>query len=223
MTNPRFELYAFWRTAATYRVRVALALKGLDWDEKVINLDAGEQRSDTFLAINPLGAVPALFDREAPASAAITQSLAILEYLDEIKPQPALLPKDALGRARVRGIALMIAADTHPLITSRIKKYLTTEAKFDDAQFRDWQSNWLTTGLQAVEKRLASERETGTYCHGATVTTADICLASLMAVLPIFKIKVSGIPTIERIMSTCMKDDAFVRAEPLRQAGAPKV
>ena len=221
--TPRFELYSYWRTSATYRVRVALNLKGLTAEEHNVNLDAGEQRSVAFLKINPLGAIPALIDRGAAGSpSAITQSIAILEYLDEVQPLPALLPKDPAGRARVRSIAHMLTGDTHPLITGRIKKYLTTEGKFDDAAFRAWQIHWFTAGLQAVEARLASEPETGTTCHGETITIADICLASIIAVLPIFKIEVGGIPTINRIMSKCMAQDAFVKAEPLRQAGAPK-
>jgi maleylacetoacetate isomerase/maleylpyruvate isomerase len=221
--EPRFELYSYWRTSATYRVRVALNLKGLTALEHNVNLDAGEQKSADFLKINPMGAIPALIDRAPGMShAPIMQSLAILEYLDEVHPTPALLPKDAHGRARVRGLAQTLTGDTHPLITGRIKKYLTTEGKFDDAAFRAWQIHWFTTGLQAVEQRLASEAETGTYCNGETITIADICLASIMAVLPFFKIDVGGIPTINRIMAACMKEEAFVKAEPLRQAGAPK-
>jgi maleylacetoacetate isomerase len=222
--EPRFELYSYWRTSATYRVRVALNLKGLTAQEHTVNLDGGEQRSAEFLKINPMGAIPALIDRGPEAShVPITQSLAILEYLDEVHPLPALLPKDAHGRARVRSIAQMLTGDTHPLITGRIKKYLTTDGKFDDAAFRAWQIHWFTTGLQAVEARLAREAETGTYCHGETITIADICVASILAVLPVFKIEVAGIPTITRIMSKCMAQDAFVKAEPMRQVGAPKV
>lgn len=217
----RFELYSYWRTAATYRVRVALALKGLGWSEHNVNLDAGEQRSPEYLKINPLGAVPTLIDRDNGA-AALTQSLAILEYLEEIAPSPALLPRDPVGRARVRALALMAAGDTHPFITGRVKKYLIGEAQFDDAKFKAWQTHWLTTGLQAIEQRLARESQTGTYCHGDSVTFADICLASLVVVLPIFKIDVSGIPTVRRIVEACLKQDAFANADPLRQAGAPK-
>lgn len=223
MTNtPRFELYSYWRTAATYRVRVALALKGLAWEEHNINLDTGEQRSEAFLKVNPLGAIPALVDREGASRAPITQSIAILEYLEDVAPTPALLPKDAAGRARVRSIALALAADTHPMITGRVKKYLVTNAAFNDDTFRAWQTNWLTTGLQAVEQRLANEPETGKCCHGDSVTHADICLASLLAVIPIFKIEVPDIPTVRRIMANVMAQDAFVKADPMRQAGAPK-
>ena len=222
-TTPRFELYSYWRTAAAYRVRVALRLKGLTWDEHNVNLDAGEQRGEAFLKINPMGAVPALIDREGASRASITQSIAILEYLEEVAPTPALLPSDPAGRARVRAIALALAADTHPMITGRVKKYLIGNGGFNDDMFRAWQTNWLTLGLQAVEKRLASELETGKCCHGDSVTHADICLASLLAVIPIFKIDVPGIPTIRRIMGPIMQQDAFVQAEPMRQVGAPKV
>ena len=223
ITQPRFELFAFWRTSATYRVRVALDLKGLHAVEHVINLDAGEQRSEAFLKINPLGAIPALIDHEAgPSSAPLTQSLAILEYLDEVEPTPALLPKDAYGRARVRSIAAMLVADTHPLITPRVKKYLTTEGKFDDAAFRAWQVRWFSTGLEAVEARLVAETQTGRFAHGDSVTMADICLASILAVTRVFKIDVAGIPTIDRIVRACEQIDAFAKAAPSRQVGAPK-
>lgn len=222
MAEPRFELYSYWRTSATYRVRVALNLKGLAAQEHNVNLDAGEQRSPEFLKINPLGAIPALIDHGGgKASAPITQSLAILEYLDEIQPAPALLPADAPGRARVRALSAMLTGDTHPLITGRIKKYLTTTGGFDDAAFRAWQIHWFTTGLHAFEQRLANDTETGMYCHGDSVTMADICLASIMAVLPVFKIEVAGIPQIDRIYGACVKLDAFSKADPMKQAGAP--
>ena len=135
---------------------------------------------------------------------------------------PALLPADAHGRARVRSLAAMLAADTHPLITPRVKKYLTTSAGFDDASWRAWQIHWFTTGLQALEQRLASEPETGTFCHGHTPTIADICLASIVVVMRIFKIEVPGIPTVMRIMTSCEQLDAFAKADPSRQAGAPQ-
>jgi maleylacetoacetate isomerase len=224
MTTPtRFELYSFWRTSATYRVRVAFNLKGVKPHERNVNLDAGEQRSEAFLKINPLGAIPALLDKDAGASAVpITQSLAILEFLDETYPRPALLPTDPHGRARVRSLASTLVADTHPLITPRVKKYLTTTGGFDDAAWRAWQVQWFTTGLQAFEQRLASEPGTGTFCHGESVTLADICLASIIVVMRVFKIEVANIPTIDRIMAACEKLDAFAKAAPARQRGAPQ-
>ena len=224
MTDPaRFELYSFWRTSATYRVRVAFNLKGVQPHEHNVNIDAGEQRSEAFLKLNPMGAIPALVDRGAGQSAApLTQSLAILEFLDETYATPPLLPADAHGRARVRSLAALLAADTHPLITPRVKKYLTTAGKFDDAAWRAWQLHWFSTGLLALEQRLSSEPQTGTFCHGDSPTLADICLASIIVVMRVFKIDVAGIPTVLRIMAACEKLDAFAKADPSRQVGAPQ-
>ena len=224
MTNTaRFELYSFWRTSATYRVRVALNLKGVQAHERNVNLDAGEQRGEAFLKINPMGAIPALIDTQpGQPGTPITQSLAILEFLDEVYPSPALLPADPHGRARVRSLAAMLAADTHPLITPRVKKYLVAQANFDDAAWRAWQIQWFTTGLQALEQRLASEPQTGSFCHGETVTLADICLASILVVMRVFKVEVPNIPTVQRIMAECEKLDAFAKAAPSLQAGAPQ-
>ena len=224
MTNaPRFELFSFWRTSATYRVRVALNLKGLSAEERNINVDAGENRSEAFLKINPLGGLPAFIDHGPGGDGApMTQSLAILEYLEEIRPTPPLLPEGASARARVRSLALMMAADTHPFVTPRVKKYLTGEGRFDDAAWRARQIHWFTTGLQALEQRLATEKATGAFAHGDSVTIADICLASVIAVARVFKIEPPDIPTVNRIMAACEQLEAFQRAEPGRQAGAPK-
>ena len=216
--QPPFELFAFWRTSATYRVRVALNLKGLAAHERIVDLDAGEQRSEAFLKVNPMGAIPALL---VPGHAPITQSLAILEFLDEFQPAPPLLPADLHGRARVRSIANMLAADTHPLITPRVKKYLTSSGGFDDAAWRAWQVQWFTTGLAAVEQRLAGEAATGVFCHGDAPTLADILLASITAVMRVFKVTVAGTPTIDRIVATCDAHEAFAKAAPSRQVGAP--
>lgn len=217
-STPPFELFAFWRTSATYRVRVALNLKGLVAQETIVNLDAGEQRSEAFLKINPLGAIPALREAGHPP---ITQSLAILEFLEEFQPTPPLLPKDLHGRARVRSLAGMLASDTHPLVTPRVKKYLTTVGGFDDAAFRAWQIQWFGTGLAALEQRLAMEADTGVFCHGDTPTLADICLASIVAVMRVFKITVPNTPTIDRIVAACDAHPAFARAAPSLQVGAP--
>ena len=223
MTNKaRFNLFAYWRTSATYRVRVAMNLKGIVPDESYINLDTGEQRSVDFLKVNPLGAIPALIDREAPGPVpAITQSLAILEFLEDIHPASPLLPADPYGRARVRSLASMLVADTHPLIVPRVAKYLTETAGFDAPAIRAWRVNWFTTGLQAFEQRLQTEAETGPFCHGENITLADICLASIKIVLPIFKIEVPDTPTIDRIFAVCERHEAFAKAAPHRQFGAP--
>ena len=221
--SARFELYSFWRTSATYRVRVAFNLKGVQPQEHTIDIDAGEQRSQAFLKVNPMAAIPALVDRGAGQSPVpLTQSLAILEFLDETYPAPPLLPADAHGRARVRSLAGMLAADTHPLITPRVKKYLTTAGGFDDAAWRAWQIHWFSTGLQALEQRLAGDAQTATFCHGDIPTVADICLASIVVVMRVFKIDVAGIPTVLRVMAACEKLDAFAKADPARQVGAPQ-
>ena len=219
----RFELFSFWRTSATYRVRVAFNLKGVQPHEHNVNLDGGEQRTAEFLRINPMGGLPVLLDHESGQSATpLTQSLAILEFLEETYPTPAILPADAHGRARVRSLAALLAADTHPLITPRVKKYLTSSAGFDDAAWRAWQIHWFGTGLQALEQRLATEPETGRFCHGDTPTIADICLASIIVVMRVFKIEVPDIPNVLRIMASCELLEAFAKAEPTRQVGAPQ-
>jgi maleylacetoacetate isomerase len=215
--QPPFELYAFWRTSATFRVRVALSLKGLAAHEHFVNIDAGEHRAPAFLEINPLGAIPALVQ---PGQPPMTQSIAILEYLDEIAPTPPLLPGDPLGRARVRSIAAMLTSDTHPLIVPRVKRYLLDHG-FDDASWRAWQIHWFSTGLKAVEQRLGTETDTGLYCHGDAITMADICLVSITAILKVFKITVADIPLIDRIVARCEAEPAFAKADPFKQVGAP--
>lgn len=222
---PAYELYAFWRSSAGYRVRVALALKGLTATEHSIDLDAGQQLSPAFLAINPAGAVPALvIDGNPP----ITQSTAILEYLDETVPSPPLLPPDAIGRARVRSICAQLAADTHPLVVPRIRKYLTAQAGFDAAAWRAWQVQWFGAGLRTVEARLANDKArladdpaTGAFCHGDTVTMADILLCSILAVMGVFDVRIDGTHTVDRIVAHCNTLPAFANAAPHRQAGAP--
>ena len=139
----------------------------------------------------------------------------------EFQPAPPLLPHGLHARARVRSLAAMIAADTHPLITPRVKKYLVSTSGFDDAAWRAWQVQWFGTGLAALEQRLASEAGTGTFCHGDAPTMADICLASIVVMLRIFKITIPDIPTIDRIMVACNAHPAFANAAPHRQAGAP--
>ncbi len=217
-STPAFELYSFWRTSATYRVRVALGLKGLAAQERFVNVDAGEHRAEPFLKINPMAAIPAL---AVPGHAPLTQSLSILEFLEELQPQPPLLPAEIYARARVRSIAQMLAADTHPLITPRVKKQLMGAHGFDDAAWRAWQTHWFGTGLRAVEQRLAADPDTGRFCHGDVPTLADICLASIIVVMRVFKIEVADTPTIDRIMAACEAVEAFRKADPMQQAGAP--
>ena len=213
------KLYGFWRSLATYRVRVALNLKGLRAEEISIDLLKGKQNTDEYLAVNPQGVVPALVLDEGGAP--LFQSLAILEYLEETRPEPALLPKDPRGRARVRGLALIAAADGHPLITPRIRNYLEKEMRQDEAARNRWLGHWTMRALDAIESHLAKEKETGRFCHGNTPTMADICVVSQMiAALAYFNCDTKSVPTATRIYNQCMEIDAFAKAHPLKQPGA---
>ena len=213
------KLFGYWRSLATLRVRIALNLKGLAAEETMIDLMAGQQRAPDYRAVNPQMVLPALIDGDGPA---LFQSLAILEYLDERHPQPPLLPADARGRARVRGLAEIVACDTHPLIVPRIREYLAEQFGLDEAQRLGWIRHWIGAGLRAVEQHLASEAETGRYCHGDTVTIADICLVSLAVGNTLFQGDLREFPTVSRIVESCLAEDAFARAHPLRQPGAPQ-
>jgi maleylacetoacetate isomerase len=212
------KLYSFWRSLATYRVRVALNLKGIVPDEIIeINLMKGQQRDAEFRAVNPMMAIPALVDGDGPV---MFESLAIIEYLDETHPNPPLLPKDPRGRARVRGIAQLIAADSHPLIVPRVREYLEHELKVDAATVAAWCQHWHNRALAALETHLKA-KETGRYCHGDQVTLADICLVTQVAGATFFKVDLAPYPTVARIAAACNEIDAFARAHPLKQPGAP--
>lgn len=212
------KLFSFWRSLATYRVRTALNLKGLRPDEVVdINLMKGQQREAAFRAVNPMMAIPALTDGEGPA---LFESLAIIEYLDETHPQPPLLPKDARGRARVRGLAQIVACDSHPLLVPRVREYLEHELKLDEPTRTRWCQHWIREALTAIETHLKG-KETGRFCHGEAVTVADICLASQAAGAGFYKVDMAPYPTVNRIVDACQAIDAFARAHPLKQPGAP--
>ncbi len=213
------KLYGFWRSLASYRVRVALALKGLHAEEISIDLLKGRQNSVDYLAVNPQGVVPALvLDEGGPP---LFQSLAILEYLEETHPEPALLPKDTRGRARVRGLSLIAAADGHPLIVPRVRNYLEKELKADETARNRWLAHWTIRALEAIEGHLSKESETGKFCHGDAPTVADICLASqVIGALAYFSCDTKGVPTVMRIYGECMEIDAFAAAHPLKQQGA---
>jgi maleylacetoacetate isomerase len=212
------KMYGFWRSAATFRVRTALNLKGLAFEETMIDLDAGEQNAPRYRAINPAGAVPALFVDDGPP---LTQSLAILEYLEELHPEPALLPADPRGRARVRALALIFAADHHPLIVPRVRRYLADVFEIDNAGRTEWVKHWFREGLVQGEARLAGDPATGRFCHGDTPTLADLCLMSQVFGARGFNVPTADLPTVERIAGACLALDAFAKAAPLRQPGAP--
>lgn len=215
------KLYGFWRSLATYRVRVALGLKGIAAEEISIDILKGKQFTDEYKALNPQSVVPALVLDEGGAP--LFQSLAILEYLEETHPQPALLPKEARGRARVRGLALIAAADGHPLIVPRIRAYLEKEMHQDEAARNKWLAHWTLKALEAIEVHLVNEKETGRFCHGDAPTLADVCLAGqVIAATSYFNCDTSKVPTALRIYSECMKLPAFARAHPSQQPEAPK-
>ena len=214
------KLYGFWRSLATYRVRVALALKGIVVPETSIDILQGKQFTPEYQALNPQSVVPALvIDDGAP----LFQSLAILEYLDEMHPQPPLLPKDARGRARVRGLALIAAADGHPLVVPRIRAYLEKEMRLDEASRNKWLAHWTLKALEAIEAHLVKEQETGRFCHGDAPTIADICLAGqVIGATAYFNCDTTGVPTAMRIYGECMQLPAFERSHPLQQPEARK-
>ena len=213
------KLFSFWRSLATYRVRIALNLKGLVPDEVVdVNLMQGKQREPSYRAVNPQMVLPALVDGDGPV---LFQSLAIMEYLDETHPQPPLLPQGARARARVRGLAQIVACDSHPLMVPRVREYLEHELKLDEPTRLKWLHNWIGEALKTLETNLAGSKETGRYCQGDAITIADICLASQAAGANFYKYDTAPFPTVRRIVEECMKNDAFARAHPLRQPGAP--
>jgi maleylacetoacetate isomerase len=213
------KLYGFWRSLATYRVRVALALKKVEAEQVSINLLQGKQHTDEYRAINPQSVVPALVIDDGPP---LFQSMAILEYLEETHPQPPLLPKDPRGRARVRGLAQIVVSDGHPLVVPRIRGYLEKEMRQDEPARNKWLAHWTLKALEALESHLAKERETGRFCHGDAPTLADICLASQVLGARFFNVDTAGVPAVVRIFEECMKIDAFDRAQPLKQPDAPK-
>ena len=216
----QMKLYGFWRSLATYRVRVALALKGLKADEIAIDILQGKQFADDYKRLNPQSVVPALVVDEG--SAPLFQSLAILEYLEETQPQPPLLPTDARGRARVRGLALIAAADGHPLIVPRIRVFMEKELGLAEPARNKWLAHWTSKALEAIEAHL-KEPETGRFSHGDEVTFADVCLAGqVIAATGYFNCDVSPFPAAMRIYGECMKLPAFANAHPSKQQGAPQ-
>ena len=213
------RLYGFWRSLATYRVRAALAYKGVAATEISINLLEGAQHAGDYKAINPQSVVPAL---AVDDGATLFQSIAILEYLEETHRQPALLPPDARGRARVRGLSLIVACDAHPLIVPRIRDYLEHEMHVDESARNRWLQHWTRLGLETLEAHLAREPETGRFCHGDAPSFADICLCGQVFAGGYFNLALTSVPTVERIFAECMKIDAFDRSQPLKQPDAPK-
>ncbi|WP_323001560.1 maleylacetoacetate isomerase [Denitromonas sp.] len=212
------KLYTYFRSSAAYRVRIALNLKGLPWEAAAVHLarDGGEQHSAAYRAVNPAELVPTLEDR----GATLTQSLAIIEYLDELRPQPALLPANLLARARVRAIAQAIACDIHPINNLRVLQYLTGTLGVSEDQKLAWYRHWVDTGLAAVEAMLADHPDTGQFCHGDTPGLADCCLVPQVYNARRFNCRLDHVPTVMRIVDACEGLPAFQAAAPGAQADA---
>lgn len=211
-----YVLHNFFRSSTSYRVRAALNLKGLDYEYKSYALRAGEQRSEGYLALNPQGLVPALETPQGPLS----QSLAILEWLDETHPEPPLLPADAWGRARVRSLSHAVALDIHPLNNLRVLQYIQKNFGADEAAVADWFRHWVDQTFSALESRLAAEPETGRYCHGDTPGMADLCLAAQVINNRRFEVVMDPYPVINRIFDALMAVPAFEAALPANQPDA---
>lgn len=209
-------LYNYFRSSTSVRVRAALNLKGLAYDYVPLSLLKGEQAGADHLALNPSGLVPTLVTPQGP----LPQSMAILEWLEEVHPEPALLPADPWGRARVRSLAQIVAADIHPVNNLRILKHLETEFGVDAAGKAAWFRTWACAGLQALETRLAAEPDTGNFCHGDSVTLADLCLYAQVLNNARFCVDMSPYPTIERIHANCMDVPALDAAAPANQPDA---
>lgn len=210
-------LYGYFRSSAAYRVRIALNLKGLAYDQTFVHLAKLEQLAESFAAINPQKLLPVL---KVDSGQLLTQSLAIIEYLEETHPQPALLPKDPLERARVRALALAVACEIHPINNPRVLRYLTGKLGVSEAQRDDWYRHWVEEGLQALEQMLVSSPQTGRFCHGDTPTLADLCLVPQVANGRRFKADLSGCPTVVRIDAECQTLKAFADAAPANQPDA---
>jgi maleylacetoacetate isomerase len=211
-------LYGYFRSSAAYRVRIALNLKNLKPDHRFIHLlkDGGQQHEDAYKAINPQELVPTLIDN----GHVIAQSLAIMEYLDETYPEPPLLPKDALGRARVRQLAYAVACDIHPINNLRVLKHLRIAFGATDERRAEWQKHWIALGFMAIESLLLTSTDTGIYCHGNEPTLADICLIPQMANAHRVDLDLTPYPVLLRIEQTALAHPAFAAAQPKEQRDA---
>jgi maleylacetoacetate isomerase len=208
------KLYGYFRSSAAYRVRIALQLKKLEVAQVSLHLRKGEQRNPEFLKRNPQGLVPAL---ELDDGTLLTQSMAIVEYLDESFPTPPLLPSDAKGRARVRALAQAVACDIHPIDNLRVLTYITKDLGRTDAEMQGWYNHWIQQGFEALEAMLAGDPATGKFCHGDQPGLADICLVPQVLNAGRYQLDLSPYPTIKRINAACIGLPAFAAAHPSKQ------
>ena len=208
-------LHSYWLSLATYRVRIGLSLKKVAFEERTYDLARGDQLRPGYRALNPAGAVPAL---EGATARPLTQSLAILEWLDETYPAPALMPADAEGRARVRALFLLTAADTHPIVVPRVRKQLAARFGADDAAIAGWAAHWFGEGLAAYEASLA---DGATRCHGDTLTIADLALASHLIGAARFEVDLAPYPRVRAVGESLFAVPEIAAAHPDRQVDAP--
>ena len=202
------QLYNYFRSSASYRVRIALALKGLDYDYKAVHLAKNEHFQESYAAVSAARLVPLLHDGERM----LTQSLAIIEYLEETRPEPPLLPRDAAGRARVRALALDIGCEIHPLNNLRVLRYLVRDLKINEDDKNRWNRHWVETGLEVVERQLAAQP--ATFCHGDAPTMADCMLVPQIFNARRFDARLEHVPQVMRVFEACMALDAFEATRP---------
>jgi len=203
------QLYNYFRSSASYRVRIALALKGLDYDYRAVQLTKNEQRGESYAAVSASRLVPLLQDDDGTL---VTQSLAIIEYLDETHPEPPLLPADPGGRARVRALAMDIACEIHPLNNLRVLRYLVHDLKLSEDDKNRWYRHWVEAGLEVVERQLAAAPSA--FCHGATPTLADCVLVPQIFNARRLDCRLEHVPQVMRVFDACMQLDAFERTRP---------
>lgn len=209
------KLYTYFRSSAAFRVRIALNLKGLDYQPTFVHLAKGEHRKPEYAAVNPQALVPTL----AENGRLLTQSLAILEFLEETHPQPPLLPQDPFARARVRSLALLIACEIHPLNNLRTLRHLKNSLGQSEEQVNSWYRHWVADGLAKLEAELQNPG-TGHFCHGQTPTIADCCLVPQIFNAKRYQCELGPYPAVMRVFDACMQLDAFVRAQPDQQPDA---
>jgi len=209
------KLYTYYRSSAAFRVRIALNLKGLAYEPRFVHLPKGEHRKPEYGALNPQGLVPALAEDDG---ALLTQSLAIIEYLEETYPRPPVLPRDARGRARVRSLALLVACEIHPLNNLRALTHLRQALGQSEEQVTSWYRHWIADGLTKLESDLSTGA--GRYCHGDSPTIADCCLVPQIFNAKRYDCDLAAYPTTMRIFGECMQLDAFKRAQPSNQPDA---
>ena len=210
-------LYGYFRSSTAYRTRIAMNLKGLSYDNVTVNLAQDEQLEAEFKALNPQGLVPVLQADDL----LLYQSPAILEWLEEVYPEPALLPKDAAGRMHVRAISAMIGCDMHPINNRRILQYLRNELSVDEEKVMAWCQRWMSEGFAALEKRLAANKTRGDFCYGDSFTLADCYLIPQVSSARRFKVDLSPYPNIVAVDTNCRTLKAFADADPMMQPDAP--